>query len=205
MRSLARSFTLAGMVRFAVLIVLLSLGCGSGSADPAPAPPEDVGLMDSTSVDPTPTDVAVSESAAETTSDTLEAGDAPACTCVSVASGSYYRQGAMLNSGDTLSYYVSSLVLGPAMRKGRYKIYAPPNTPEPPYTHTVELRDEDGKVLATHDYHWHDEVSYLTAYTFKFGEFASISLMCRDGCSMSLWGIPNAFDGEYSFITQCCP
>lgn len=185
------------MTRFVVLVFVLALGCGGRTAD---ANEDGDASTDSAINDTSVKDTRPADSAR----DTADVA-APACACVSVASTSYYRQDAMLDSGSYLHFYVSELTLGPAMREGRYTIYAPPNESEPPFVHTVELRDADGNVLATHDYHWGENVSYLRAYTFKFGDYVSISVMCRDGCSMSLWGIPNAFDGKRALVTECCP
>lgn len=185
-------------MRFFVLASILSVaGCASPADSEVAA---DSSPLDA-AVDARPDTARRDTSVADATED---GADSP-CACVSTTKESYYRKGAMLDSGSYLGYYVSALEVGPKLRPGRYTIYAPPNAPEPPFIHTVELRAEDGTVLATHDYHWGTDVSYLSAYTFAFGEYVSISLMCRDGCSLSLWGIPTAFDGKHPLIADCCP
>ena len=125
------------------------------------------------------------------------------CRDVVVGGASAYQKGKRLDYGDYSSILISALDLGAEIRQGLYFIWAPTNEPDPPYIHTVELRDEAGTVLATDDYHWGEIITYDTPYTFHFGSYLSIAFMCPGGCSESLWGIPSIFDGKRALVVDC--
>lgn len=188
-------------LRFLSLVGFLTVvGCGEttnpdvvdSGADGASADATSDASKDVARVEASPAADAVADSAA-------------ACTCVEISATSDYRQGKQLATTGGLPYYVARLEVGKKLVPGRYTVLAPPKTVDIPYIHTVAFRDAEGRVLATHDYHIGETVAFDMPYRFVFGDYATFELTCRDGCSQSLWNIPDVFHGKLDLVVECCP